>query len=305
MQSFYAVSEEVYIRANESSLEEFLQRQGEELKRAGKNFRWARYQEITINGNCWYNHYEQRGGFAIRFVQEYFRMSLREAVESLLNNKLATVPQKQLRFHEVKENTFMLPPRASCMRLLYAYLINTRKIDREIVVRFIAAKKIFEDENYHNIVFAGLDETGTARFAQRKRVHPTKKYPVWNVKGSDFRYPFAHEGKTDKVYVFESPIDLMSFVTINKQDWTKDSYVALCGVSQTPLEHFLSRNKRISIIVLCLDNDPTGLAAMKRIQENVAFGGYKIEFSVSNKKDWNEDLVHMVENMNEKIEQNK
>ena len=39
-------------RANQADLVSFLQSQGEQLTRAGNEYRWKRHDSLTVRGNC-------------------------------------------------------------------------------------------------------------------------------------------------------------------------------------------------------------------------------------------------------------
>ena len=43
-------------RANQADLVSFLQSQGEQLTRAGQEYRWKRHDSLTVRGNKWYRH---------------------------------------------------------------------------------------------------------------------------------------------------------------------------------------------------------------------------------------------------------
>ena len=49
-----------------------------------------------------------------------------------------------------------------------------------------------------------------------------------NAEGSDPRYSFHHIGGDGSLYVFEAPIDLLSFITLHPDRWREHSYVACC-----------------------------------------------------------------------------
>ena len=49
-------------RANQADLISFLQSQGEQLTRAGNEYRWKRHDSLTIRGNKWYRHSQSKGG---------------------------------------------------------------------------------------------------------------------------------------------------------------------------------------------------------------------------------------------------
>ena len=48
-------------RANQADLVSFLQSQGEQLTRAGNEYRWKRHDSLTVRGNKWYRHSQSVG----------------------------------------------------------------------------------------------------------------------------------------------------------------------------------------------------------------------------------------------------
>ena len=74
-------------RANQADLVSFLQSQGEQLTRAGQEYRWKRHDSLTIRGNKWYRHSQSKGGAPIDFVMEFFEKSFTEAIELLTGEK--------------------------------------------------------------------------------------------------------------------------------------------------------------------------------------------------------------------------
>ena len=79
-------------RANQADLISFLQSQGEQLTRAGNEYRWKRHDSLTIRGNKWYRHSQSKGGGPVDFVMEFFGKSFTEAVELLTGEKGAAPP---------------------------------------------------------------------------------------------------------------------------------------------------------------------------------------------------------------------
>ena len=49
-------------RANQANLVSFLQSQGEQLIRAGQEYRWKRHDSLTVRGNKWYRRSQSKGG---------------------------------------------------------------------------------------------------------------------------------------------------------------------------------------------------------------------------------------------------
>ena len=62
-------------RANQADLVSFLQSQGEQLTRAGNEYRWKRHDSLTVRGNKWYRHSQSKGGGPVDFVMEFFGKS--------------------------------------------------------------------------------------------------------------------------------------------------------------------------------------------------------------------------------------
>ena len=82
-------------RANQADIVSFLQSQGEQLTRAGQEYRWKRHNSLTVRGNKWYRHSQSKGGGPVDFVMEFFGKSFTEAVELLTGEKGAAAPHSK------------------------------------------------------------------------------------------------------------------------------------------------------------------------------------------------------------------
>lgn len=93
------------------------------------------------------------------------------------------------------------------------------------------------------------------------------------------------------LYVFEAPVDMLSFITLHPEGWEQHSYVALDGVSEHAMLCQLELNTHLKSIILCLDHDGTGIEATGRLKDILSEKNY-VDISVlqSQYKDWNEDL---------------
>ena len=89
------------------------------------------------------------------------------------------------------------------------------------------------------------------------------------------------------MFVFEAPIDLLSFLCLFKKDWQKQSYLALGGVGEKALLRFLFDRPNIKTVYLCLDSDQAGNDACSRLAELVP-EGLTVHRLVPLYKDWNE-----------------
>lgn len=278
-------------RANSVDLVDFLHRQGEKLLPSGRDKRLASDHSITIRGNRWYDHACEKGGCSIDFVKMFYDKSFPDAVSMLLDGEQGQAYRPSKVQEPELPKLFVLPEAHSDMRRVYGYLTKTRCIDRSVVSFFARAKMIYEDAQYHNAVFVGFDKDGVARHAHKRGTCTQGDAFKGNVEGCDPRYSFHHIGKSDTIYVFEAPIDLLSFVCIYQKDWQSHSYAALCGVSEQVILQQLSDYPHIQCIGLCLDNDSAGIKAREQITKNLSGRGYQTVFSLfSRQKDWNEDL---------------
>ena len=291
MNEYIPFTDEQKRRANAMDLEDYLLRRGERLLPSGREKRLASDRSITIRGSEWFDHDTQQGGRAIDFVRMHDGCSFQEAVTKLLNGEQGQMFQQTEERKAAPPKIFVLPPAHHSMRRVYAYLMQQRHIDRDIITYFARSGTLYEDAEYHNAVFVGTDEHGVARHAQKRSTNSQGKAFKLNVEGSDARYSFHHLGMDGELYVFEAPIDLLSYLTMNPEDWQRHSYVACCGTSYEPVRWMLTQMASPEAVYLCLDSDQTGQRACERMAELI-----HTEFCIPTQqltpelKDWNEDL---------------
>lgn len=279
-------------QAVSADLEAFLRSRGERLLASGRDKRLASDHSITIRGSEWYDHADERGGNAISFVQRYYNVGYAEAVTMLLGSGCKGVINANEQ--PMLKKVFALPETNRDMRRVFAYLSKTRGIDNDVLSHFAKAHLIYEDAVHHNAVFVGIDDNGVARHAHMRSTNSSGKAFRINVKGSDPQHSFNYTGNDGRLFMFESPIDLLSYITLYPADWQTHSYVACCGVSTKPVLEQLHRND-ISCIYLCLDNDEAGHKAARRIEEQLSEMDIRTEILTPKLKDWNEDLLEVVQ----------
>lgn len=287
------------LRANSVDLAEFLRRQGEKLIPSGRDKRLDSDHSITVRGNQWYDHATGEGGLAIDFVQRFYDLSFPEAVTRLLGGERGEVYAPAREKPEAAQKPFVLPPAHSDMRKVYAYLLQKRLIDREVLSAFVHDKFIYEScelskdgtKEYHNAVFVGFDEHGVPRHAHKRGLYTEGKSYRGNVEGCDPAYSFHYAGASDRLYVFEASIDLLSFISLYPMDWRENSYVALCGTSEHAMLKMLELHPNLKSIALCLDHDEAGIEATGRLSDILRDKGYVTAAVLRpQNKDWNEDL---------------
>lgn len=283
-------SKEQIAMANQTDLEQLLLAEGETLLKSGRDKRWARHTSITVRGNRWYDWKQEKGGYPIEFVKRYYHYDFKKAMEYLLSLS-GEVAQVQLQIEPEIKKKFELPQKCNSMKRVYGYLIKQRFIDKNIIDEFVRRNLIYEDIPYHNAVFVGTDDQGTAHHAHKRSTLPYKKSFRGNAEGSDPHYPFHWHGSSNQLYVFEAPVDLLSYLTLNKENWHQHHYLSLNGLAFVGLESYLARHEDIDHIYICVDHDPAGHEGYERIRDLLEEKGYEhVERILPVNKDFNEDL---------------
>ena len=291
-------TDEQKVLANSVDLEEFLRMRGEKLERVGREHKLiyydssGRHDSITLHGSTWFDHKNQIGGGAIKFMQEFYDMDFQTAVQELLGRTVTPLshsPPKVSAKEEKKE--FKLPEANANMHRVYAYLIKQRFIAPDIISYFAKQHTLYEDKEHHNAVFVGVDENGVPRQASKRSTSTFGNAFRITCEGSDTKYSFSHFGKSSRLYVFEAPIDMMSFLTLYPKDWQQHSYIAMNGVYENAVLAALKNHSNLSEVILCVDNDEGGIEAVDRLKDILSENGYTDVKRLAPKfKDWNEVL---------------
>ena len=292
-------TDEQKILANSVDLEEFLIMRGEKLERVGREHKLIYYDSsgkhdsITIRGSKWFDHKNQVGGGAIKFMQEFYDMDFQTAVQELLGRSISPLSNSPPKAdtEEQKTRDFILPEPNSDMHRVYAYLIKQRFISTDIITYFAKQHTLYEDKNHHNAVFVGLNENGEPKQAHKRSTNSIGSTFRITCSGSDTHYSFAHFGEDERLYVFEAPIDMLSFLTLYPNDWQKHSYIAMNGVYENAVLTALKNHSNLSEIILCVDNDEGGIEAVDRLRDILNENGYSnVKRLAPPYKDWNEVL---------------
>ncbi len=110
-------TEEQKVMANSIELADFLRMRGEKLERAGHEHKliysddFGKHDSITMSGSRWFDHKNQVGGGAIKFMQYYYDMDFQTAVRELLGQRVTPLSHalRKAVVHEVKHKDFKLP----------------------------------------------------------------------------------------------------------------------------------------------------------------------------------------------------
>ena len=279
--------------AKDTDLPDLLSSLGYQVKRVGNYHTVREMDSLRVkNRRSWFRYSEGIGGDAIAFVQHFCQKSFPEAVDYLLDfqggaRSFRASPPVSRR----EPVPFVLPPPAPDHRRVTAYL-QKRGIAPQVIRDFIAAGLLYEEAAHHNCVFVGKNSAGQPVFAAMRGTYDQNGAAFrGGVPGSDkdtgFRLPCPPEQL--RVFVFEAPIDLMSYCTLHRS--VKSNAVALCCLYDGPLDTYLRDNPHLKQIDLCLDADGPGQAAAERMRQKYTQKGYAVSVHTPPRgKDWNDYL---------------
>lgn len=308
-------TEDQIARANEVELVRFLSARGERFKKAGREYRWEKHDSVTICDNKWYRHSQGKGGWPIDFIMEFYGLSFPDAVKELLDGEEAmdglqtSLSEKRAVSYvedgglavadPIPTKEMVLPEADENQDYIMEYLVDQRKLDKDIVSKFIKRGDIYQEKGHQRVVFVGRDSEGNPRYASWRNAGAEQLRG--DVSGSQKEYGFKSVAFWDedkqrkrlarKLYVFESPVDLLSFITLYPKYWHENHYLSLGGVSAKALKTFLSERSEVEQIILCLDNDKAGHEACAKLFDAIP-SRYAVNQLVPSKKDWNEVLVN-------------
>ena len=289
-------------QARDTDMIEFLRYyEGFTFTRAGSGWRCDQHNSLVVNKDrkMWYwNSTHENGITAIDYLQTIHGKTYLEAMDILVGKDRAEIPVAPKLTQQEKDADKELHLPDKCKegyKRVCAYLIKSRGLDQDIVDYCIKEKIIYQDSK-NNAIFVGYDENKNPKFACARGTLSDRQFRG-DCKGSDKKYCFEVKGKTpERLYVFEAPIDLLSYISISKkndpnQSWKNHNFISLSGTSDVALENYLERNKNVTSIIFCLDNDEAGNKASEDYIKKYSEKGYKALRKAPKGKDFNDDLV--------------
>lgn len=295
-----SVTKEQIAAAKQMCAMEFLRkyRPGELVPGGAKNeYQLKAHDSFKINGETSLWHWKSRdigGKTALDYLIHVEGTGFVEAVTMLCGK----MPEYRPTIAAPAEETpFVLPAPSPDNRRLLAYLTG-RGISRKVLEACFRAGVLYESAEYHNAVFVGKDETGTAQYAFLRGTYPKGKPFKAEVSGSDKRYSFCvpPKGGSRRVAVYEGAVDALAHLTLEGRS---DKYrLSLGGIYapkegeaernfRTPpaLTAFLSRHPEVEELELCLDNDFAGRWAAEHIAKEFA-GKYRVTQNLPEREGW-------------------
>ncbi len=299
-----------YEQARSVNILDFLQRNGYEIEKNGREFQLKIHDSLKIKPTGeWFWHSRQIGGKSpIELLKQLENIGDVEAIKRLCGNSYEVASNESAAPPKTNKN-LKLPKRNPTNKHVFAYLNKTRYIDPDIISYCFKNNKIYESADHHNAVFVATYKDGVVRFATLRGTSTYGKPFRRDVEGSDKSYPFALEGKNNRLYIFESCVDLLSHATlfkIHNEDWQDDHRISLSGMSNDSLPRYLKDNPQIDYLIFCLDNDKNatyangnpapnwGQMRATKLHDEYSALGYDCSIEMPINKDVNEDLMEMM-----------
>ncbi|MCL2516926.1 MAG: DUF3991 and toprim domain-containing protein [Oscillospiraceae bacterium] len=294
------VTKEQIERARQVSVLDYVLRyESGNIKRVGNEYRLRDHESLAIGEKGFYWHSREIGGkTALDYLVNVRGYGLADAVCLLIHEhphdiEHSSKPETPYN-HSVstlERLLLVLPRRNTNNNRVIAYL-QSRGIDKGVILDCIERGDLYESANFHDCVFKGKDEIGKTRCAAIRSTTAAFKR---DADGSDKKYSFILPPEvpdSNIVAVFESGIDCLSHQTLCKQGYIPQFggwRLSLGGTSVLGLEYFLELHPQIIHCLACTDNDEAGNHAADRIMELPGITTERIP--PVNGCDWNDTLM--------------
>ena len=291
--------------ARSADLAEYFRQNGYQCEQRGNEIHVRSFGGLYINTekNSWHSFLDNKGGYnAIECLTEILGKDFKTAVEELTginsyqNSALGFQNHSKSEANPKPKTVFKKPEHSEGKpSKVFAFLIQTRKIDKDLISEMFSSRLLYQDKN-GNAVFPHYDADGKMVGAELQGTYTKNKSET----GANERFQGVATGTRDtvfrldvgapekaeaasKIYVFESAIDLLSFYQMAVQNKLQNcALVSMGGLKKGALKQFQDKGLRI---ISCVDNDDKG----RKFNAIVGLKDCSI-LSKENVKDWNELL---------------
>lgn len=292
------ITDEQKERANLVNLPQFLMSHGFDLKKFGKEYVWKEHDSLHIKDNGpgergqWFRFSENKGGDNIGLLREYMDMSFIDAVEALTGEHIdrTYTPSRTYEPKPVQQTARELSlAEADNCRRVFAYLCKTRGLDYDMLSALVKKGVISQEEKTGNVLFKYFDTDGKVIGAEKVGTSTEHKFKG-NATGSAGGHGFeVVRGTGEKAFLFESAIDMLSYLQMHSNELDNCRLVSMMGVKPSiVLDTMLRHNIAPENVYLCSDNDTAGNEFAQRLQEQ--YPDMKRVITPDTYKDWNDML---------------
>ncbi|AAO05077.1 MULTISPECIES: DUF3991 domain-containing protein [Staphylococcus] len=296
------ISEEQLENAKNKSILDVASECGYSFRKSGKYYIGNEHDSLVLNANKntynWYS--KQEYGNTINFIQNEKGLDFIDAVKYLNNEEFQVANFKEEKV--VYDSSKYKYKEKEDMAVSRDYLINKRMLNEDLVNQLIEQDYIKEDK-MKNVCFQWKNQDGEIVGSDKRG---TGKTPFRGIdKGSDIKHAFnfSTTEKPKDIYIFEAPIDALSYRTLNQD---KDGiYMSMNGLKQDAVRYQIAfYMKRYETdpesVHLCVDNDEAGNKFINNFQGLISNqSGKEINIVPEQPKedgckDWNDVLVNHV-----------
>ncbi|MYL37373.1 toprim domain-containing protein [Halobacillus litoralis] len=280
--------------ARNVDLIDYLERKGEPLKKEGRYYRHQVHDSLVIKDQMYaWNSRDEKGAGVINFAKMFYGMSFPEAVLDL--NEQGYKVKQNVQEQKPKES-YQYPSHYEVNDRTKAkdYLTNKRKIHPKIV-NWLDKKDLIAQDKLGNVVFKWKQQ-GEIVGADRQGTSPMKDGRVFKGidRNSHGSAGFSVDiGKPNSIYLFESPIDALSYWSIKKEKLKDTRLISMSGLKrQTMVDEIKRMGKeghKVNQIIFCTDNDKSGRDFAEKYHKLLTKRLSCI--NITEAKDWNEDLI--------------
>lgn len=248
------------------------------VKKGAGTYSLRTHDSVIISNGLWHRFSTNEAGkTALDYLMKVEKMTLQEAVSSILNRDITTYVRTENKKNN-EPRRLVIPEKSATNKDVISYLKN-RGIDEDIINYCIDNNLIYQENKTNNVVFLGYDSEHNIKYAGCRSTN--EKKIMRDAKGSSKEFSFRMLSKitNNSLHIFESSIDLLSYATLLKlkgYDYQNQNLLALAGVYQSSknienskvpiaVQNFLNENKNIQDIVLHFDNDRAGREATKAL----------------------------------------
>jgi hypothetical protein len=294
-------------------LRDVLERYGFEVRPEGTTLRAkSRHHNIVVTGARWFDNKAGVGGVgAIDLVIHLAKVNFSAACRSLADEFLVA-GQSSLSFPKGWQEP-PHPEKKSFEELaaIYAvrddsnwpiarvYLFEQRKISLSLVDELHARGSIYANDHRPNpsLVFLHRDQHGKVLGASlRDTKHQSVFRPCLGNKLTAW-FTVGNLAEADRVAAVESPIDALSYYSRFGCRGGRLAVVSCAGAT-VPRELMLQAYDGRQAFVVALDNDPAGQRGRQKAwDETRDWVGFELSSECSNRKDWNDDLIAVMQRL--------
>src|SRR6478609_2635372 len=247
------VREEESMKAREVDLLSYLEAKGETFVKEGKYYRHTEHDSLLIKGNMYaWNSRNETGYGAISFAQMYYGMSFPQAVLDINKGDYKELSHS----HEQQTNSQSKEPFRYPKELevkdqskVKDYLIKERKIDPRLV-DWLLQKDLIAQDKRNNVVFKWREHGGKGKVIGADRQGTAS---IKNKRGS-FKQVLPNDnphtgfsvdvGRPNKIHFFESPIDLLSYWSIQENSLQNTRLISMNGLKpKTVAQSYIEARK--------------------------------------------------------------